>query len=59
MPPCAAIEWARRGDTVVIAGKGHETYQIVGKDVWPFDDRLVAREVLAGRAREAGGGTRC
>ena len=55
----AAIEWARRGDTVVIAGKGHETYQIVGKDVWPFDDRLVAREVLAGRAREAGGGTRC
>ena len=54
-----AISMAAKGDVVLIAGKGHETYQIVGKDVWPFDDRLVAREVLAGRAREAGGGTRC
>ena len=43
----AALEWARRGDTVVIAGKGHETYQIVGSDVLSFDDREVARQVLA------------
>ena len=42
----AALDWARRGDTVVIAGKGHETYQIVGTDVLPFDDREIAREVL-------------
>lgn len=42
-----AIAWARAGDTVVIAGKGHETYQIVGGQVLPFDDRLVAREFLA------------
>ncbi len=43
----AALGWARAGDAVVIAGKGHETYQIVGSQVLPFDDRLVAREVLA------------
>ncbi|MBI2206166.1 MAG: UDP-N-acetylmuramoyl-L-alanyl-D-glutamate--2,6-diaminopimelate ligase [Candidatus Rokubacteria bacterium] len=47
----AALEWAREGDTVVIAGKGHETYQIVGSDVLPFDDRDVARRVLSERRR--------
>jgi UDP-N-acetylmuramoyl-L-alanyl-D-glutamate--2,6-diaminopimelate ligase len=45
----AALDWARAGDTVVIAGKGHETYQIVGSDVLPFDDRAVARQILLGR----------
>ncbi len=42
----AALAWAEPGDTVVIAGKGHETYQIVGARVLPFDDREVARQVL-------------
>src|SRR5437773_10657720 len=37
-----ALAWAQAGDTVVIAGKGHETYQIVGADVLRFDDREVA-----------------
>ena len=46
-----ALAWAQPGDTVVIAGKGHETYQIVGAETLPFDDRAVAREILAGRAR--------
>jgi UDP-N-acetylmuramoyl-L-alanyl-D-glutamate--2,6-diaminopimelate ligase len=46
----SAIRWARRDDTVVIAGKGHETYQIVGTDVLPFDDREVARQVLRERS---------
>jgi UDP-N-acetylmuramoyl-L-alanyl-D-glutamate--2,6-diaminopimelate ligase len=54
-----ALEWARRGDTVVIAGKGHETYQIIAGQVVPFDDRLIAREFLAGRAPEPGGGPPC
>jgi UDP-N-acetylmuramoyl-L-alanyl-D-glutamate--2,6-diaminopimelate ligase len=44
-----ALRWARAGDVVVIAGKGHETYQIVGREVLPFDDREVARRVLVER----------
>src|SRR3989442_1666286 len=47
----AALAWAGPSDTVVIAGKGHETYQIVGTDVLPFDDRDVARRLLSERAR--------
>jgi UDP-N-acetylmuramoyl-L-alanyl-D-glutamate--2,6-diaminopimelate ligase len=47
----AALEWARAGDVVVIAGKGHETYQIIGAAVLPFDDREQARAVLAERYR--------
>jgi len=47
----AALAWARPGDTLVIAGKGHETYQIVGSEVLPFDDRDVARRLLSERAR--------
>ena len=41
-----ALSLAQRGDMVVIAGKGHETYQIVGDRTIPFDDRQVAREAL-------------
>jgi UDP-N-acetylmuramoyl-L-alanyl-D-glutamate--2,6-diaminopimelate ligase len=37
---------ARRGDVVLLAGKGHETYQRVGSQSLPFDDREVARRVL-------------
>jgi len=46
-----ALAWAQPGDTVVIAGKGHETYQIIGAETLPFDDRAVAREILAARRR--------
>lgn len=42
-----ALQVAQTGDVVVIAGKGHETYQIIGDDVFPFDDRLVAAEELS------------
>jgi len=45
-----ALDWAGAGDVVVIAGKGHETYQIIGSEVLPFDDRAQARAALAGRA---------
>ncbi|PLT28093.1 UDP-N-acetylmuramoyl-L-alanyl-D-glutamate--2,6-diaminopimelate ligase [Peribacillus deserti] len=41
-----AISEAKSGDVVIIAGKGHETYQIVGDHIHDFDDRLVAREFL-------------
>lgn len=44
-----AIAEARDGDTVVIAGKGHEDYQIVGSEKRHFDDREVAREALLAR----------
>lgn len=47
-----AIEEAAPGDLVLIAGKGHETTQIIGTQVLPFDDREVAREIL----RQGAGG---
>jgi UDP-N-acetylmuramoyl-L-alanyl-D-glutamate--2,6-diaminopimelate ligase len=43
----AAVRRARPGDTLLVAGKGHETGQEVGSRVLPFDDRAVLREVLA------------
>lgn len=43
-----AIEEARAGDFVLIAGKGHETYQILKDKTIPFDDREAAREALRG-----------
>ncbi|MEO6434107.1 MAG: UDP-N-acetylmuramoyl-L-alanyl-D-glutamate--2,6-diaminopimelate ligase [Sphingomicrobium sp.] len=43
----AAIAMAKAGDIVLLAGKGHETGQIVGDRVLPFDDALVARECAA------------
>lgn len=40
------IAAANSGDTVLIAGKGHEPYQIIGKQSFPFDDREEARKAL-------------
>jgi UDP-N-acetylmuramoyl-L-alanyl-D-glutamate--2,6-diaminopimelate ligase len=44
----AALGNAKSGDVVLIAGKGHETAQVIGSVDHPFDDRAVARELLAG-----------
>ena len=41
-----AFRMARAGDTVLVAGKGHETTQEVGSTISPFDDREVARRLL-------------
>ena len=45
----AAIDLAAAGDALLIAGKGHETYQIIGARTLPFDDREVARAALRRR----------
>jgi UDP-N-acetylmuramoyl-L-alanyl-D-glutamate--2,6-diaminopimelate ligase len=47
-----AIRAASAGDTVLLAGKGHETYQIIGTERTHFDDREEARAAIA----SAGGG---
>jgi len=47
-----ALGRARDGDVVAIAGKGHEPYQVVGTDKLPFDDRVVARDILEQRKWE-------
>ena len=44
-----ALMEADAGDVVVIAGKGHEDYQIIGRERFPFDDREEARRALAAR----------
>jgi UDP-N-acetylmuramoyl-L-alanyl-D-glutamate--2,6-diaminopimelate ligase len=44
-----ALAEARSGDTVVVAGKGHEPYQIVGSERLAFDDRTEVRAAFAGR----------
>ena len=49
-----AIDMARAGDLVLLAGKGHEKYQVIGGQVLPFDDVAVAREAL-GRKRSNSG----
>lgn len=49
-----ALERAAPGDLVLLAGKGHERYQVVGTEKRPFDERVVVREELA--APSAGGG---
>jgi UDP-N-acetylmuramoyl-L-alanyl-D-glutamate--2,6-diaminopimelate ligase len=51
-----AVLEAPEGSTVLVAGKGHEDYQIVGTTKLPFDDVAEAREALALRARATAGG---
>ena len=42
----AAIAEGRAGDTILLAGKGHETYQVVGKEKLPFDEREIVLQAL-------------
>ena len=45
-----ALNQARSGDIVLLAGKGHENYQLIGEQRLPFDDRLIAQACLQERA---------
>lgn len=42
----AALRFAKKGDTVLLAGKGHEEYQLVGDEKIPFDERKIVCEIL-------------
>ncbi|MFB3784956.1 MAG: UDP-N-acetylmuramoyl-L-alanyl-D-glutamate--2,6-diaminopimelate ligase [bacterium] len=52
----AGVTELRAGDILLVAGKGHETYQIIGRQKYPFDDREITRALLieAGKGREDG-----
>ncbi len=52
----AGVAELRPGDIFLIAGKGHETYQIIGRQKFPFDDREITRQLLieAGKGEENG-----
>ena len=41
-----AVQNAAAGDVILIAGKGHENYQIIGEQTLDFDDCLVAKEAM-------------
>ena len=41
-----AINLAQRDDIIIIAGKGHETYQEIKGKKYPFDDKKIAEEIL-------------
>jgi UDP-N-acetylmuramyl tripeptide synthase len=51
-----AIAAAGVGDVVLVAGKGHEKYQVIGGTTFPFDDVAVAREALSARRQTSGVG---
>jgi UDP-N-acetylmuramoyl-L-alanyl-D-glutamate--2,6-diaminopimelate ligase len=44
----AALNAGRSGDTILLAGKGHETYQVVGTTKLPFDEREIVSEIVSG-----------
>ena len=49
-----AVSRAQPGDVVLIAGKGHEAYQLIGGQSLPFDDRVEARLALSARRQRGG-----
>ena len=42
-----AMQMGKPGDVIVLAGKGHETYQDIGGRKLPFDEKVVVRELLS------------
>ena len=45
-----AIQLAAEGDIVLLAGKGHETYQIRGATSYPFDEKEIVKEIVGNHA---------
>ena len=45
----AALSEGKAGDTILLAGKGHETYQVLGTEKVPFDEREIVRAAVGGR----------
>jgi UDP-N-acetylmuramoyl-L-alanyl-D-glutamate--2,6-diaminopimelate ligase len=45
-----ALDQARAGDTLLLAGKGHETYQVLGTEKVPFDERAIVGKAVKGEA---------
>ena len=50
----AIVCYARKNDTVILAGKGHENYEITAKGKFPFDERIIAKAALAERTLRIG-----
>jgi UDP-N-acetylmuramoyl-L-alanyl-D-glutamate--2,6-diaminopimelate ligase len=44
-----ALSEARQGDTILLAGKGHEDYQIIGPEKFPFDEREIVLKAVRGK----------
>ena len=42
-----ALGFAKKDDVIILAGKGQETYQIIGHEKHDFDERVVVKEILA------------
>ena len=42
-----ALKKASKNDIILLAGKGHETYQLIGEEKLPFDERDIVREILS------------
>ena len=45
----AALNEGRAGDTILLAGKGHETYQVIGTEKLPFDEREIVQRAVRGK----------
>jgi UDP-N-acetylmuramoyl-L-alanyl-D-glutamate--2,6-diaminopimelate ligase len=43
----AALNQGRPGDTILLAGKGHETYQVLGTEKVAFDERLIVQQAVS------------
>ena len=48
-----ALKTAKEGDVLLLCGKGHETYQLIGNNKVPFDEREMVKKLLSNRQKSA------